>query len=213
MKLDHVHYIGVEGMIGAGKLELAERLAGKLNGRTVLDMEFNPFLSDYYNFPERYALQTQLAFLISRYNQQMHLSQTDLFSDVVISDYLFAKDRLYAYLTLNEREFVLYNSIYSLMEKETRRPDLVIYLRTSVSMMIQNNLHREDGSAFDAQYLKKLNQAYNQFFLNFKECPLLVINTDGKPLPEEDLSKLVDRIAKPFSGTLSYEPSGQKTTV
>ena len=128
-KLNYPYYIAIEGSIGVGKTSLATILSEKLNARLVLEeFEENPFLKEFYKNPDRYAFQTQLFFLLSRYRQQVDLKQTDIFSKKIIADYMFVKDRLFASLNLNDKELSLYNSLAKLLEKNLSYPDLVIFL-------------------------------------------------------------------------------------
>jgi deoxyadenosine/deoxycytidine kinase len=132
-------YIAIEGVIGVGKTSLATKLGERYNARVVYEKhEENPFLADFYRDPRRYAFQTQMFFLLSRYRQQQEIPQRDLFHEMVIADYLFAKDRIFAHLTLEDRELWLYDHIASLLEQDIPKPDLVIYLQSSLERLMQN---------------------------------------------------------------------------
>ncbi|RKY53104.1 MAG: deoxynucleoside kinase, partial [Candidatus Neomarinimicrobiota bacterium] len=137
--MKNIYYIAIEGVIGVGKTSLAKILSEELSAKIVLErFEENPFLEDFYVDPERYAFQTQMFFILSRYRQQMEFKQFDLFSKLVVSDYMFQKDKLFASINLNEREFELYNSVYKLLERDVLKPDLVIFLQASVDRLMHN---------------------------------------------------------------------------
>ncbi|MBN2010291.1 deoxynucleoside kinase [candidate division KSB1 bacterium] len=175
----NLKYIAIDGVIGVGKTTLTNMLAETYTGSTVFEIvEENPFLADFYRDPKRYAFQTQLFFLLSRYRQQQEMLQQDLFSSVLVADYLFAKDKIFAHLTLEDRELVLYDKILVSLEKEIVKPDLVIYLKSSPARLMANIATR--GRSFEknmsAEYIESLNRSYNQFFNVYKETPLLVIN-------------------------------------
>ena len=172
-------YIAIEGVIGAGKTTLAQLLAERRNARLVQETyDENPFLPKFYEDRERYAFQTQLSFLASRFKQQQTLSRQDLFHDFVISDYLFEKDRIFARLNLDEDELALYDSIYQVMTGIAARPDLVIFLQSSVPPLMEKIKKR--GREYEKQitegYLYELNEAYNHFFHHYNKSPLMIIN-------------------------------------
>jgi len=172
-------YIIIDGVIGAGKTTLTNLLAKKYEGATLLEeVEENPFLADFYRDPKHYAFSTQLFFLLSRYRQQQTIVQRDLFQNMLIADYLFAKDKIFAYLTLEARELFLYEKIIALLEKNIIKPDLVIYLKSTPERLMANI--RKRGRSFEkdmsAAYIESLNRAYNHFFHHYKDSPLLTIN-------------------------------------
>ncbi|MBD3288478.1 deoxynucleoside kinase [candidate division KSB1 bacterium] len=174
------NYITIDGVIGAGKTTLAKMIAEKYNGSILLEeVEENPFLSDFYRDPKHFAFSTQLFFLLSRYRQQQSILQPDLFHSLLVSDYLFAKDKIFAYLNLEDRELLLYEKIMSLLERDIVKPDLVIYLKSSPDRLMINIKKR--GRAFEKdmskEYIESLNTAYNRFFNHYKETPLLTINS------------------------------------
>lgn len=199
----------VEGVIGAGKTSLARILTERLDARIVLEAhEANPFLEDFYKDPARYAFQTQLNFLISRYQQQMQLPQQDIFQQFMVSDYLFAKDRIFARLNLSEKEVALYEQLMTIMEGEIVRPDLVIYLQSSVDRLMRNIRlrNRYYEQEMSEEYIKNLSNAYQQFFMNYKQTPLLIVNATQLDFvhKQEDLDALLDFLTTPVRGTMYF---------
>lgn len=179
MQLKDIRFLAIEGVIGVGKTSLARRLARTVECRLVLERhEENPFLADFYRDPARYSFQTQLFFLLSRFQQMQEFRQQDVFQPLTISDYIFAKDKIFAYVNLEERELQLYERLYPTLERDVPKPDLVIYLQSSVDRLMQNIRRR--GRNYEKniteEYLKTLNEAYNHFFFHYHESPLLVIN-------------------------------------
>lgn len=204
-------YIAIEGVIGVGKTSLAHLLADHLNGRLVLEKpEENPFLEDFYRNPSAYAFQTQIFFLLSRYKQQKEFPQQDLFHPVTIADYLFAKDKIFAHINLSENELVLYDHIIELMEPSITRPDLVIYLQSSTDRLMKNIKirGRDYEKPMTEEYIRTLNEAYNHFFFNYHETPLLVVNSSRIDFvnKQKDLENLIDVITRPISGISYYNP-------
>ncbi|MCF8261029.1 MAG: deoxynucleoside kinase [Melioribacteraceae bacterium] len=178
--MTEVKYIAIEGVIGSGKTTLAKLLSTKLNSNTILEeFEKNPFLEKFYQERKRFAFQTQMFFLINRYKQLQHLLQEDLFSEFYVSDYIFSKDKIFAYLNLSGEEINLYESIYPLLEREIRRPDLVVFLQSSVDRLIYNikQRGRKIEKNITRSYLQELSEAYNNFFFKYNETPLLIVNT------------------------------------
>ena len=205
------YYIAIEGVIGVGKTSLSQILAKRLGARLVLEkFEENPFLSDFYKDRERYAFQTQIFFLLSRYRQQMELFQTELFHQNLVTDYLFIKDKLFAYLNLNEKELMLYDQMLSLLIRQIPRPDLVIYLQADTERLLKNISFRgrDYEKNMDKEYIEALNQMYNQYFFRYNETPLLIINTTDIDFvhKEEDLNEILTYIQKPPAGTKLYRP-------
>jgi deoxyguanosine kinase len=205
------YHIAIEGTIGVGKSSLANILAEKLDARVILEeFEENPFLSEFYNDPERFAFQTQLFFLLSRYRQQLDLQQTELFSQRIISDYMFAKDRLFASLNLDDKEMSLYNSVANLLEKNIIYPDLVIFLQSDTDRLMENIKYRgrDYEMSIDWNYIDALNQIYNEYFFRYNKSPLLIINTNDLDFVNrnEDLNEIIEFIRKPVLGTKFYNP-------
>lgn len=211
MAIDNLRYIAVEGVIGAGKTSLTARLSQTIGARANYEeFEKNPFLEDFYNDPDRYAFQTQLFFLMSRYKQQQELHQLDLFHGMIVSDYLFAKDRIFATLNLNEKEMKLYDGIAKIMEKDIVKPDLVIYLQASTKNLMQSirKRNRKMEKNISEEYIQALNELYNNYFFHFSETPLLVINTDEIDFVhnENDYKDILYEINHHSAGTRYYVP-------
>jgi len=209
--MKNLYFLVIEGVIGAGKTSLARIMSEKLSARLVLEkFEENPFLEDFYRDPERYAFQTQLYFLLSRYRQQMELKQIDLFTNLLISDYMFAKDKLFATLNLDEKEMSLYTLIAQQLEKELPKPDLVVYLQASTDHLMSNIKKR--GRTYEKtiarDYIDSLNQIYNEYFFRYKDSPLIIINTNEIDFVnnESDLNELIQVIRQPVTGTVYYNP-------
>ena len=204
-------YIVVEGVIGVGKTSLSKLLSTRTDGRLNLEVvEENPFLSNFYLDRSTYAFQTQIFFLLSRFRQQQDLFQNDLFSTTLISDYLFAKDRIFANLNLGDDELILYNQLATILEQRVRKPDLVIYLQARTEVLLQriNWRGRSFEQDMDSGYLDALNGAYSYFFHHYKDAPLLVVNTDNLDFVNvpQDFDLLFEQIAEEFSGTRYFAP-------
>jgi deoxyadenosine/deoxycytidine kinase len=206
-----LYHIAIEGVIGVGKTSLGRILSEHLDSRLVLEeFEENPFLESFYQDQRRYAFQTQLFFLLSRFRQYEGLRQTDLFSRLLITDYMFQKDRLFAYLTLDEREMTLYDRIAALLEQNVTYPDLVIYLQADTDRLLYNirKRARDFESPITRDYIEALNQVYNEYFFRYKESPLLIINATDIDFVNnrEDLEDLLATIRHPIEGTKFYNP-------
>ena len=177
-----LRFIAIEGVIGAGKTSLAKVLATRIHAGVILEKyEDNPFLEKFYSDPAKYAFHTQINFLLSRYRQQREITQIDLFHSRVITDYLFAKDRIFAEINLSEDEFALYDKIYALIEQEIPRPDLVIYLQAGADFLFKRITRRDRNFERDIEYeyIEKLCDAYNSFFFHFNQAPILIIDIKG----------------------------------
>jgi deoxyguanosine kinase len=204
-------FIAVEGPIGVGKTSLARRLAASLGGELVLEQaEQNPFLERFYRDPVSGALPAQLHFLFQRAQQLGSLRQSDLFAEVRVADYLLAKDRLFARLTLDAAEFELYEQIHARLQIDPPRPDLVIYLQAPPDVLLDRIARRgaRGESAIDRRYLERLSDAYARFFHDFDAAPLLIVNAAAIDLVAaggdyEDLLATVQRMRK---GRLYYNP-------
>jgi len=208
-------YIVVEGPIGVGKTSLTRALAKRLGARNVFEMvEENPFLASFYQDRNKYAFQTQLFFLLSRFKQQQELFQQDLFSRVTVSDYLFAKDRIFASITLDPNELALYERVYEHLGPRVMKPDLVIYLQARLDVLLSRirKRGREFERKFDPEYLAELSRTYNDFFHRYDETPLLVINTSDIDFveSERDFEELIRAMGSIKAGTHYYQPLGTK---
>ncbi len=208
-------YIVVEGPIGVGKSSLTNILAERFKARRVMEVvEENPFLASFYGDRQKYAFQTQMFFLLSRFKQQQELFQQDLLRPVTVSDYLFAKDRIFACLTLDQNELSLYDRVFEALGTRVTKPDLVIYLQARNDVLLGRikKRNREFERKFDSQYLEDLCRAYNDFFFHYSETPLLVINTSDIDFVnnEDDLSNLLNVIRKHKKGIQHYIPLSSK---
>jgi len=208
-------YIVVEGPIGVGKTSLAKMLANEFQARMVFErVEDNPFLPKFYKSREIYAFQNQTFFLLNRYQQQMELAQQNLFNQNTVADYLFAKDQIFATLTLSAEELSLYQQIYVLLNTRVPKPDLVVYLQARPEVLYKRVKKRdkkfERGVTFE--YLGEVAQAYNQYFFHYDETPLLVVNTSEIDFvsSSKDLADLIKEINHMGSGTQHYIPLGSR---
>ncbi len=177
-------YISIEGAIGAGKTSLVLQLSRKYHARSILEVvEENPFLSRFYDDIRGYAFQTQIFFLLSRYDQQMKHAQQDLFQQLSFSDYMFAKDRIFAHLNLSGNELAMYEHLYQIMCKDIPDPDMIVYLRASTELLLRRIMLRDRPfeRRISREYMEKLNQAYENYFSNKQNFPysrLVVIHAD-----------------------------------
>tara|TARA_B100001057_G_scaffold469881_1_gene530648 strand:+ start:122 stop:763 length:642 start_codon:yes stop_codon:yes gene_type:complete len=207
----NLYYIAIEGPIGVGKTSLAQLLSKELGARLVLeDFEDNPFLPDFYNDPERFGFQTQLFFLLQRYRQQQDLRQVDMFQKLLITDYMFVKDRLFASLNLGDKEMQLYDTVASLLERNIIRPDIVIYLQADTDVLMKNIDKRGRNMEKNVtwEYIDALNQVYTEYFFRYQDTPLVIINTNNIDFVENenDLKEVIDYIRQPVSGTKFFNP-------
>jgi deoxyguanosine kinase len=208
-------YIAIEGPIGVGKSSLAKLLAQKFGSRLVKEeVAHNPFLERFYENPRKYAFQTQLYFLLSRYRQQKELAQGDLFESGVVCDYILAKDKIFALINLEDDEVSLYESIYKLLVSTLSKPDLVIYLQARPEVLLSRV--RKRGIAYERNisldYLKTLSDAYNEYFFHYNETTLLVVNTSEIDFVESarDLEHLVREVKSVKRGMQHYIPLGSR---
>jgi deoxyadenosine/deoxycytidine kinase len=207
-------YIAIEGPIGAGKTALAGRLAARLDAAAVLEETENPFLADFYAGKPGAALQSQLFYLLNRHRQQLSLRQANLFAQTTISDYLFDKDKIFAYLNLDDNELFIYQRLYDLLAKDVSAPDLVVYLQTPTDVLakrLRDRARDVDGEVpalpSDA-YLRELNEAYQHFFFHYTTTPLLVVETSQVDLGSSDeaVEDLIRQIRTMNRGTRYYVP-------
>ncbi len=207
--MSEIKYIAIEGVIGAGKTSLAKLLAMKLQARLILEeFENNPFLEKFYDAPEKYAFQTQMFFLINRYKQQENLLQEELFDEFIVSDYIFSKDKIFAYMNLSDDELKLYESIYPLLDRNIRKPDLVIFLQSSVDRLMYNikKRARKVERRITRSYISELYDAYNNYFFKYNTTPLLIVNTTEIDFVnrKEDFEELFAQIFREDRGTVEY---------
>ena len=208
----NLYYIAIEGPIGVGKTSLVKLLAEKLEARTILEQfEENPFLTDFYDDPERFAFQTQLFFLLQRYQQQQELRQVDIFHKLLITDYMFVKDRLFASLNLNEKELPLYETMANLLERNVINPDLVIYLQADTDTLMKNigKRKRSFEKNMSRDYIDALNQVYNEYFFRYQDSPLLIINSNNIDFVnnKKDLEEIINVVRQPITGTKFFNPA------
>jgi deoxyadenosine/deoxycytidine kinase len=205
--------IAIEGPLGVGKSTLAKYLARRLGARSIFEeIEENPFLKSFYQDPRRYAFQTQMFFLLSRYQQQVGLKQEDLFHKVTVCDYVFQKDRIFAYLTLSEDELSLYERVYRTLDPRVPSPDLVVYLQARPEVLIERirTRNRDWERPIKLQFLEELIQAYNDYFFHWQKSPLLVINTSEIDFVETEahLEAVLGAIRRMRKGVQYFNPSG-----
>jgi deoxyadenosine/deoxycytidine kinase len=205
------HYLAVEGPIGVGKTALAERLASRLDATTILEDADNPFLADFYNDRPGAALQAQLFYLLNRHRQLTGLRQADLFLQTTVCDYLFDKDKIFAYLNLDDNELFIYQRLFDLLARDIPVPDLVVYLQAPTEILLERlggrTLDTEDTVPRPGEdYVRELNEAYQHFFFHYTATPLLVVETSEFD-PETDdaaLDDLVRQIKGMGKGTRYY---------
>ncbi|MEK6718891.1 MAG: deoxynucleoside kinase [candidate division NC10 bacterium] len=208
-------YIVVDGPIGVGKTSLVDLLSERLGARKLLEVaEDNPFLPTFYKDPRRHAFQTQLWFLLNRFRQQQELGQFDLFRQTLVADYLFAKDKIFAYLTLEDHELALYERVHALLQVRVPTPDLVIFLQATTDALLQRIAIRGKGyeREIGRKYLDDLNAAYTHFFFHYTASPLLVVNTSDIDFVNrrEDFEDLIEKIGQTRAGMHYYVPLGSR---
>jgi deoxyadenosine/deoxycytidine kinase len=211
---DRPRFIAIEGPVGVGKTTLARLLAKRLEARAVFEeVEQNPFLKEFYREPARYAFQTQMFFLLSRYKQQLDLKQEDLFRQSTVCDYVFQKDRIFAYLTLNDEELVLYDRIYELLDPRLPLPDLVVYLQARPQVLLDRirGRSREWERTITLPYLERVARAYNDYFFRYDRTSLLVINTSEIDIVEKEqhVEDVISAILRMRKGVQHYNPYGR----
>ncbi len=206
---DEIRFIAVEGVIGAGKTALAKKLKAKLEAKLITEQfETNPFLENFYNDRKRYAFQTQMFFLINRFKQQEELIQEDLFTNFIVCDYIFDKDKIFAYLNLSAEELKLYENIFPLLSRNLRKPDLVVFLQSSIERLMFNIKKR--GRVVERNltksYIEELSDAYNHFFFRYNSTPLLIVNSSEIDFVnnDEDFNELFKQIFREDRGVIEY---------
>ena len=205
-------HIAVEGPIGVGKTSLVQLLADRFEGVMVLEDITNPFLPSFYEGREGAAFQVQIFFLLSRFQQQREIAQMNLFQRLVLADYSFPKDRIFAYLNLDDTDLRIYEKLYPVLEQEVPKPDLVIYMQASVPVLMERvkRRAREYERDIEAAYLERLSEAYSYYFFHYRETPLLVVNTDEIDFVNDpgDFNAFVEQIVRSRRGTQVYVPVG-----
>ncbi len=204
-------YIAVEGPIGVGKTSLARALSRQMSARLVLEeVDGNPFLSRFYEDPDKFALPVQLYFLLTRYNQQRELAQQDLFAQATVSDYLFAKDRIFASLNLAPDEMTLYDNVYRLLDARMAKPDLVVYIRANVDVLAARlrKRNRDFEQHISLGYLERVSAAFRDFFFYYDETPLLAVDTSELDFVtnSDDLKDLIREIERAPQGVQHFVP-------
>jgi deoxyadenosine/deoxycytidine kinase len=202
-------HIAIEGVFRSRKTQLANILAQRIGGKVVFDHVGNPYLKDFYNEKEGSSFLTQLVFLANRYNQQVRLLQRDLFVDRIICDYLFEKDKIYAYQTLSDDELLVYEKIYGILSERISKPDLVIYLQISLSTLARRIAKEGDAleKNISEKYLEDIVEAFDYFFFNYQAAPLLVIKADDLDFNrEDDIQDLIGQIRDMKKSSLYYVP-------
>ena len=211
VKLRHV---AIDGPIGVGKTSLVELLAKRFHGTQVLEDVHNPFLPEFYKKKKGSAFQTQLFFLLSRYQQQREIAQIDLFTTLVVADYHFPKDKIFACLNLDDSELLIYDRLYTLLSETVPKPDLVIYLQGSLETCMKRikkrSLSMEKG--ITPEYLNQLIEAYNYYFYHYEETPLLVVDCNEIDFVNRpaDFDDLVAQIQKAKKGVQYYVPAAHQ---
>ena len=212
-----ISYVAIEGVIGAGKSTIATMLASRLNAKLVLEnYDENPYLEKFYQNPAEFAFRTQIFFLIERYTQLQELSQKGLFESYVISDYIFEKDKIFAYLNLSDDELKIYETISAPLERNIVQPDLVVYLQSTMGMLMKGirERNREYEKEITEEYINDLNDAYNYFFSRYKGAQVLIVNSEETDFVNNpmDFENLVNEIFKNDRTAVEYyNPSLRKT--
>jgi deoxyguanosine kinase len=209
------HYVAVEGPIGVGKTTVVERLAERLNAATVLEeWTANPFLKSFYAGQAGTAFQVEIFFLLARYRQQQELHQRSLFPQMTLSDYIFEKSKLFAYLNLDDNELMIFEKLYGLLATGVHRPDLVLYLQapTEVLMRRLRARGRSEDHGLTEDYVQEINRAYSHFFFHYATTPLLVVNTAEVDFAKhpQDVDDLLKQIQHMGKGTQYYVPLASK---
>jgi deoxyguanosine kinase len=207
-------YLAVDGPIGVGKTTLVEQLAKRFGGAKILEDVDNPFLTDFYKDRPGTAFQTQIFFLLSRYRQQQELLQPGLFERLMLADYPFPKDRIFAYVNLSDDELALYEKLYRLLEPQVRTPDLVLYLSADVPTCLERIRRRQRPfeRALSEEYLGQLIDAYHHYYHYYDRSPLLVVETRHIDFVQRsaDFEDLIQKLSRPIRGTEYYVPLGSR---
>jgi deoxyguanosine kinase len=204
-----LRHLAIEGPIGVGKTAVAQRLADALSARLVReDWAGNPFLRGFEDGNAGAAFQTEIFYALSRYRQQQEMRQGSLFASGLVSDYLFEKTRLYAFLNLEDGELVLFEKLYAVLAESVARPDLVVYLQAPTEVLRKRLKAAGEGDRVSEEYLAEVNRAYNHYFFHYTQTPLLVVNTAEVDFVrrDEDLLDLLRQIKIMGKGTQYYVP-------
>ena len=209
-----LHYLAVDGPIGVGKTTLVDLLVRRFEGVRVLEDADNPFLDKFYKDRPGAAFQTQLYYLLSRFKQQQEIVQRELFQRLVVADYPFQKDRIFAYLNLTDDELLIYDKLYSLLEPQVPKPDLLLFLVADVDTCM-HRIHKRNRAyekRMSEDYLAELIDAYNHYYHHYRSSPVLVVDTRHVNFPErpEHFEELLDRLKKPVRGTEYFVPLGSR---
>jgi len=210
-----IHFIAIEGVIGVGKTTLAQIIAQRWNAMSIEEnYDKNPFLEKFYENPEAYAFQTQLFFLLDRHKQLQNCGlQSDLFHDLLVSDYTYDKDQIFASQNLSDSEYAMYETIARSLDKDIPKPDLVVYLQASVPVLLERirSRGRAMEKAIEGNYLKDLQARYDHHFWHYKDAPVLIINTDNIDFVhnENHLQMVLDAIAECPHQTTYFVPEGK----
>lgn len=209
MNNNEVRYIAIEGVIGAGKTALARKIKTRLDSKLILEQfETNPFLEKFYTDRRRYAFQTQMFFLINRFKQQEELNQEELFTQYIVSDYIFDKDRIFAYMNLSGEELKLYESLFPLLQRNLRKPDLVVFLQSGIDRLMYNikKRSRKIERNLTRSYIEELSEAYTHYFFRYNSSPLLIVNSTDIDFVnnEDDFDELFRQIFREDRAFIEY---------
>ncbi len=209
-----LRHVAIDGPIGVGKTSLVDLLSRRFHGTKILEDVDNPFLPDFYKRKKGSAFQTQLFFLLSRYQQQREIAQIDLFTTLVVADYHFPKDKIFACLNLDDSELLIYDRLYTLLSETVPRPDLVLYLQGSLETCMKRikRASRAVEKGITPEYVAQLIEAYNYYFYHYEETPLLVVNTNEIDFVNHpaDFDDLVAQIQKAKKGVQYYVPAANR---
>ncbi|MEM1245538.1 MAG: deoxynucleoside kinase [Acidobacteriota bacterium] len=203
-------YLAVDGPIGVGKTTLVDMLAQRFEGVKMLEDAENPFLGDFYKDRPGTAFQTELYFLLTRFKQQSDVMQRDLFERLLLADYTFPKNRIFAYLNLSDDELMIFDKLFALLEPQVAVPDLVLYLaadrETCMARIKKRN--REYELEMSEDYIAQLIDAYNHYYYHYSSSPLLVVDTRHLDFEhrEADFEELIHQLKRPIKGTEYFVP-------